>query len=141
MIISISFVDTSAFYALDDSDDANHEEAIKIRRGIRNGKLQIRRLYTSNYILDETLTLIRMHLGHSQAIDFGERIRKSRIVNVVRISAEVEEKAWVIFKKHKDKRYSFTDCTSFALMEEFGVKNAFSFDRNFEQYGFSLLRV
>jgi len=57
------------------------------------------------------------------------------------MSAEVEEKAWVVFKKHKDKRYSFTDCTSFALMEEFGVKNAFSFDRNFEQYGFSLLRV
>ena len=48
MTISISFVDTSAFYALDDSDDANHEEAIKIRRGIRNGKLQIRRLYSSS---------------------------------------------------------------------------------------------
>jgi len=60
MTISISFVDTSAFYALEDSDDANHEEAIKIRRAIRNGKLQIRMLYTSNYILDETLTLIRM---------------------------------------------------------------------------------
>lgn len=141
MNISISFVDASAFYALEDSDDVNHEEAVTIRRAIKKGKLQIRRLYTSNYILDETLTLIRMHLGHNQAIDFGERIKKSRIVNIVRISAEVEERAWVIFKKYKDKRYSFTDCTSFALMEEIGIKNAFAFDRNFEQYGFSLLRV
>lgn len=58
---------------------------------------------------------------------------------MVRISERIEEKAWRIFKEHEDKKYSFTDCTSFVLMEKLNVERAFVFDKNFEQYGFSTL--
>lgn len=141
MTIYTSFVDTSAFYALEDSDDKHHDEAIETREAIKKGALSIRKLYTSNFIFDETLTLLRMNLGHAHAVDFGGRLKSSKIVEIVRIDEGLEEEAWKIFKTYKDKRYSFTDCSSFALMDEMGIDRAFSFDENFEQYGFSMISV
>jgi len=52
---------------------------------------------------------------------------------------EDEARAWKIFKTHKDKTYSFTDCTSFALMEKNVIKNAFAYDRHFAQHGLNKL--
>lgn len=137
--IYTSFADTSAFYALEDSDDQHHEEAVEIREAIKREDLPVKRLYTSNYVLDETLTLLRMNLGQKHAVDFGERLRKSEIVVTNRINEGLEEKAWEIFKKHDDKKYSFTDATSFALMEKLNINKAFAFDKNFKQYGFTTI--
>ena len=35
-----------------------------------------------------------------------------------------------------DKVWSFTDCTSNAIMKDAGIIEAFAFDRHFEQMGF-----
>jgi predicted nucleic acid-binding protein len=48
----------------------------------------------------------------------------------------LEKAAWGIFEKHTDKEFSFTDCTSFALMEAEAIRNVFTFDQHFSQYGF-----
>ena len=45
-----------------------------------------------------------------------------------------------IFCRYKDKEFSFADCTSFALMEKFGIKNAFAFDEDFEKMGYIVLK-
>jgi uncharacterized protein len=37
---------------------------------------------------------------------------------------------------HRDKKWSLTDCSSFALMKELGIKEAFTFDKNFLEAGF-----
>jgi len=39
------------------------------------------------------------------------------------------------FRKYSEKRWSYTDCVSFAYMDEIGLEDAFTFDRNFAQYG------
>ncbi len=46
--------------------------------------------------------------------------------------------AWRIFKTHRDKGYSFTDCTSFALMDVLAIKNSFAYDGHFRQCGFGM---
>ena len=48
---------------------------------------------------------------------------------------EDEKKAWEIFVKYRDKTFSFTDCSSFALMERIGITEVFAFDEHFTQYG------
>jgi len=52
----------------------------------------------------------------------------------------VDTGAWVAIadrnNHYNDKDFSFTDCTSFALMERLKIKTAFSFDAHFTQYGF-----
>jgi hypothetical protein len=129
------YVDTSAFYALEDVSDDNHRKAIRIRDEIGDKKVG---LLTSNFVMDETLTLIRIKLGHDAAVNFGKNIRKSKIINVVHVTEEIEEHAWMIFVKYQDKDFSFTDCTSFEVMKKYGVKRAFTFDDHFKQIGFEI---
>ena len=130
------FVDSSAFYALKDPSDKNNKEAIdfmeKIRRNINM------RLVTSNFICDETITLIRMKLGHESAVRFGDQIRESKVVKILHVTEQLEEQGWQIFKKYNDKDFSFTDCTSFAIMDSEEIQQAFTFDKHFLQYGFNI---
>jgi uncharacterized protein len=133
------FLDTSAFLALEDKDDQNHDSAMEFRDKIRDGGTPFRMLYTTNYVVDETLTLIRTELGHAAAVSFGEAIRSSKLVSVLWIMPEADSKAWQTFKKYKDKDFSYTDCTSFAVMEAEEIDSVFSYDKHFTQYGYHSL--
>jgi len=127
------FIDTSAFLALEDESDERHEEAIRFReRELLAGSYEI---ITTSYILDETLTLIRNRLGIQASIDFSRKIRRSRIVRVISVSKEIEEKALDLFERYDDKNFSFTDCVSFVVMQDMGIQDAFTFDKHFVQIG------
>jgi len=126
---TLIFVDTSAWYALLDRKDRNHSHAVRFAQ--ESGDL----LLTSTYILDETVTLMRAHLGHAIAVRFGDRLWKEEITRLVRIAPEDEMRAWTIFARCTDKDFSYTDCTSFALMERLQIEAAFAFDIHFAQYG------
>lgn len=128
------FIDTSAFYALNDPHDRCHSEAKSYLDAVRNA-LHVA-LFTSNYIIDESLTLIRMKLGHDIAVRFGTQVRESKVLTIIRIEEDIEEAAWDIFQSFTDKEYSFTDCTSFAVMKQQGISDAFAFDKHFRQHGF-----
>jgi predicted nucleic acid-binding protein len=126
------FVDTSAFLAIENRRDASHTPAINFRdAALRQGK----RLITSDYVLDESYTIIRLRAGHAIAVAFGEALRHSQVVRIEPITPELVEAAWHIFKTYADHAFSFTDCTSFALMEHLTLKEAFSFDQHFHEYG------
>ena len=127
-------MDASAFYAAKDPSDEHHSQAVAFMEQVQKN-LNLH-LVTSNFIVDETLTLIRMKLGHEAAVRFGHQIRESKVVEVIRITEEIEERAWQIFLKYSDKDYSFTDCTSFAVMENLSLRNAFAFDKHFVEHGF-----
>jgi len=130
------FIDTTAFVALEDEDDKEHKPSLDYREKIRQGKTPFRALYTSNYILNEVFTLLRLKLSHQVAVAFEENIKCSKILRILRVTPENENVAWNIFKKYSDKDFSFTDCTSFALMEQEAMSTAFTFDKHFQQYGF-----
>jgi predicted nucleic acid-binding protein len=133
------FVDTSALVAIEDLDDTNHRRALEFREQVREGDTQFRRLYTSNYIVDETLTLLRYHCGHNVAVTFRKTIETSKLVQVLWVTEALERAAWNIFEKRSDKEYSFTDCTSFALMDAEAIRNAFAFDDHFSQQGYNVV--
>lgn len=133
------FIDTSAFVALEDEDDKEHKAALDYREKIRREETPFRALYTSNYILDEVVTLLRLKLGHQAAVAFGENLRRSKVLRRLRVTPAIEDNAWKIFKKYSDKDFSFTDCTSFVLMEQEAISTAFTFDEHFQQYGFQMV--
>lgn len=126
------FVDTGAWYAVVDKKDPDHSQAEQF---LRNNKIP---LLTTNFVFDETITLIRSRLGWNAAKEFGERLKKSGFVSIVAVRDEDEEKAWEIFLKYKDKDFSYTDCTSFAVMERLRIDTAFSFDSHFKTIGFQV---
>ena len=123
------FVDTGAWYALLDEDDANHHAAVRFKDSL------VHPLVTSNYIADEVITLVRSRLGHNVAVEIGQKLWDESIANLIRVTPRDEIKAWEIFVKYQDKAFSFTDCTSFTLMERVEVTEVFAFDEHFKQYG------
>ena len=123
------FVDTGAWYALLDKSDANHRAAVKFYDSL------VHPLVTSNYIADEVITLVRNRLGYKVAVEIGQKLWDESIANLFRVMPGDEKKAWEIFVGYQDKTFSFTDCTSFALMERMGITEVFAFDEHFTQYG------
>jgi predicted nucleic acid-binding protein len=128
------FVDTSAWYAVEVEDDVNHQAASKFLANIASGKHGVS--ITTDYVLDEALTLLRSRRDLASAETFIDKIRKSKSVRVFWVDEGLFEKALAIFQKSDHKSWSFTDCTSFALMQELSVFEAFTFDRHFREAGF-----
>jgi hypothetical protein len=125
------FVDTSAWYAYVNSGDPDHGRVVPL---LESPEL---RLVTSNFVFDELVTLVRLRLGHSTAVKVGKTMRSSGNIEIVRVLPEDDDNAWAFFVSHRDKDYSYTDCTSFALMRRTGIDRAFATDRHFRQAGFA----
>ena len=118
-------VDISAWYSLPDKDGANHHAAVKFN------DLLVHPLMTSE---DEVTTLVRNRPGYKVAVEIGQKLWGS-ITNLIRVMSRDARMEWGIFVQYRDKNFSFTGCTSFALMERIGLTGVFAFDRHFKQYG------
>lgn len=127
------FVDTSAWYALIDRKDPDH--------GPVAGCLQQyqKQLITSDYVVDETITLLRYRLGWQAAYAFGTSIEAGSVAVLQKIKEEDREAAWQIFCDYRDQALSFTDCTSFALMRRLRVEAAITMDSDFKIFKFTCL--
>lgn len=129
-------VDTSAFHALQNAGDVReHEIAKRIAEQLQANSAI---LVTTDYILDETYTLLRSVLGHKLAVAFGREIQRGGI-EIVQVDPSIQKAAWDIFERYADKDFSFTDCTSFVVMQRGRIEVAFTFDRHFQQYGLKTL--
>lgn len=129
------FVDTSGWMAMADSKDPLHIKSLEARdEWFEQGGI----LVTSNYVLDETLTLIRMLIGIEAAEKWWTMISDSPRCNVEWIIPERTEKAVRWFFSWRDQSFSFTDCTSFILMKELGLEDVLTGDRHFAAAGFRI---
>jgi uncharacterized protein len=130
-----TFVDTSAYFALLDADDANHAQARTIsHRLIAEGW----RLFTTSFVLAETHALLLNRLSQHIATRFLQDMEQSPTTLVWVTPADVQRAKAIIYQ-YDDKDFSLTDAASFAVMERIRVPAAFTFDRHFAQYGFTVL--
>ena len=119
-----------------DSNDPAHIKCIVARDAqLRAGSL----LLTTDYVADETLTLLRLRLGLPAAQDWWDRISGSPRVVLTGIDGDIRERALQWFFRYSDKNFSFTDCTSFAVMRREKIRDALTTDRHFQQVGFQAL--
>ncbi len=128
-----AFVDTGAWYALLDKKDPDHPAIVEAFRDYRG------RLITSNYVFDETVTLARYRLGWTVAHQLGRTLREQRVARLERVTAKDEAAAWSIFEQQHDKRYSFTDCTSFVLVQRLALPLCLAIDSDFRAFGLHCL--
>jgi predicted nucleic acid-binding protein len=126
------FIDTSAFVALRNAAEVEHERARTVLSGLLSEGVA---LFTSNYVFAETYTALLVRVGRAEAIEWGRRFRAGGAVELVRLDEEIESAAWDILERHRDKRWSYVDATSFALIERDGGGEAFAFDGHFAQRG------
>jgi predicted nucleic acid-binding protein len=134
--LSRVFVDTSAFVALRNRREQEHETA---RAALAALVAERASLFTSNYVFAETYTALLVRVGRREALEWGRRFRAGNAVELVRIDDSLEEDAWSLLESHADKTWSYVDASSFALMERERVSTALAFDRHFSQRGLTVL--
>lgn len=124
-------VDTSALVTLGDRGDDRHGRAVACRGSEAPG-----RLYLTDYVLDETLTLLRLRAGARAAALLAEQARKGQAFELVFIGPDLFWLAEERFRKLADQTVSFTDCTSFVVMDHLKLDAAFAFDDGFRRAGY-----
>jgi predicted nucleic acid-binding protein len=136
MTIKRLFVDTAGWVMMADGSDRKHAAAIAARdKWLKLGGV----LLTTDFVLDETLTLLRVRLSLDAAEAWWEQIDASPRVLWEWIDPERAEKARRWFFRFRDKSFSFTDCTSFVVMKDLRIRHALTSDHHFVQAGFELL--
>ena len=133
------FVDTWAWYALTDRSDTNHLRAQSTNDALLDAG---HTFVTTNFVLAETITLIRYNLHHAAAVRFRTTVHQlvdARLIELVRIDEAHEAVAWEIFEKYHDQKLSYVDCTSFAVMRALKLTHVFTADHHFATLGFILV--
>lgn len=129
------FVDTSAWYALASEREDRYDIA---RRVLDTLKHRRGKLVTSNFVVAETHALILNRRSRFDAARWLlETLRDT--AEIVRVDVADEEQAVAIIEGYRDKAFSYTDATSFAVMDRLRITTAFSFDRHFAQFGLTTL--
>ena len=133
------FVDTSALLSTLYKKDAKHKQAKVLSQELE--KDEKKTPVITDYILDETLTLLKKRVGHKEAVKFGKLVFSGKTkLKLIYLSNKVIREDFQLFVRYSDKGFSFTDCTSFAVMRYYKIKQAFTFDKHFEQAGFEILK-
>lgn len=125
-------IDTGAVYALLDRDDANHRAARRTLKALKKRRLEP---FLTNFVVAETHALLVARLDAALA----RRWLLENVWPVERVTEDDESRARAIITRYTDKRFTYTDATSFAVMERRGLKTAFAFDAHFRQYGFQVV--
>lgn len=127
------FVDTSAWAALYNPKDHYHEKA-KDLLTTRSASVD---LVTTDFIIDETLTLLLVRIGYPVAVACGKALFDQKVAKIASAEPDTLRSTWEIFKKfNRDKKWSFTDCLSYVVMKQWGIDTVFTFDRvDFGQMG------
>jgi predicted nucleic acid-binding protein len=127
------FMDSAGFLALWDAGDQHHLSAVKLQEELVRKR---RRFLTTEYVVDETITLLLVRHSHGAAVDFLDTIERTETLRLEWVGPDRFHDAGTLFRKHADKEWSFTDCVSFATMRELRVREAFTTDHHFKQAGF-----
>ncbi|MGQ0793078.1 MAG: type II toxin-antitoxin system VapC family toxin [Deltaproteobacteria bacterium] len=136
------FIDTWGWLALRDNGEAKHREAGEIYSKFRRDGAAI---YTSEYVMDETLTLLFRRLPFDYAAKFvkeTDRAAQNGYLLLEWITKERFENAKKLRIKFRDKPLiSFTDLTSMVVMSELGIKYILTEDEHFAQVGMDYERL
>jgi uncharacterized protein len=130
------FIDTSGFYAFLSMDDDSHGRAAEYLRAAAAKRI---RFVTTDYVLDETATLLKARGQDMLLAPFFNHIFASNGCRVLWTDSDRFRQALRFFLKHSDQPWSFTDCLSFCIMKDAGVREALTKDSHFTAAGFIVL--
>lgn len=128
------FVDTSFVIALVNRNDQYHEAAMRLSH-----KLESAGLVTSSGVLLEIGNGLAKRYRDS-AIEIIDLFQNADNVKIIEIDAKLFAAGLENYKRYTDKNWGLVDCISFAIMREHGIDEVLTFDYDFEQAGFTVLR-
>lgn len=129
------FVDTGALVARVLPRDQHH---LASRRGWQTLEDIEVRLYSSEHVFDESVSLLARQVGAAYAARWARDHLASEEITWLNVSREDFHEALRWLEKFADQKLSLTDCLSFSLMRRESIPSVFGFDHHFELAGFEL---
>ena len=132
------FLDTSFAIAVTVTTDRNHEIAVRVARELRSSRAI---LVTTHSILVEIGDSFSRPPYRAAATQLLRALRGDSGVVVLPVDSDLFSRGYRLFIDRPDKTWGLTDCISFAVVQQRGIRDALTADRHFEQAGFvALLR-
>lgn len=125
-------LDTGALYALVDSSDSRHAEAVNCLGCLEQNSHP---LFISNVTIYEAYRLILHRLGIIKALDFLEKSFDGSL-QIEYITKEDEDEARNYLNKYNDQPFTFVDALNFVVMVRIKILKVFTFDGHFNIIGF-----
>ncbi|MEA5517579.1 DNA-binding protein [Limnoraphis robusta] len=123
------FVDTSAWFASVVPSDPDYQAvSIWMRQNTED-------LLTTDYIVDETLTLLRARKETARSLAMGQAFFSGQLGTLYFLTEADIQLTWQVFSQFSDKEWSFTDCSSKVIIEKLQISKALSLDNHFRQFG------
>lgn len=90
-----------------------------------------------SYVLAEFIPLCRSRgVPLQQAVEFSVALLQNPLIRVIWVEESVHYAALLLIESRADKTYSLCDAVSFVLMRMYGITEALTTDRHFQQEGF-----
>jgi predicted nucleic acid-binding protein len=128
-----AFADTFFLLAFLNSRDRLHHKAAELMDHYSGD------LVTTECVLVELADAMADPRDRQACVNFIEALRNDSDANIVPSTTALFEQGLRLFSERADKRWSLTDCISFVVMEQHGIREALTGDHHFEQAGFVAL--
>jgi uncharacterized protein len=125
----VVFVDTSAWFSFFLPIDVRHNEMRTLLASLGAP------LVTTDYCIDETLTLLLARGEVRRSIDAGRAFFHESVARIQFVSPAQIQRAWILFQQRAAAGWSFTDCTSKIVIDKLGIQSAIALDDHFRQFG------
>jgi uncharacterized protein len=127
------FIDTSFVIALLNEKDLDHRYAVDLSLLYEGFPT----LITDSVLLEIGNSLARRF--RQEAIQTINSFLLSGETEIIRLTPDLFDKAFLLYRLHKDKTWGLVDCVSFFVMKDRGVSDALTSDKHFQQAGFNAL--
>jgi predicted nucleic acid-binding protein len=125
------FADTFYWLALLNPDDAYYER-------VAGFDLAGRKVITTEAVRIETMDGLCSPRLRPSGVRFWAITESDPELTILAIDRDLLARAADLFRRRPDKDWSLTDCLSFAVMADRGIRTALTGDRHFEQAGFDI---
>ena len=124
------FADSYYYLAFVNDRDAGHERALEFSRSYRG------RSMTTEWVLTEVADALSVPEQRGVFLELLTQLRNDPGLTILEASHDLFDRGIALFAERPDKSWSLTDCISFVAMQRFGVSEALTADRHFQQAGF-----
>ncbi len=129
----LAFADSAFYLAAANPHDGLHDAATTLARDFRGGRV------TTDFVLVEVGNFLARSEDRPVFLELVDRLRASPSTEIVPAGRALLDAGLELYRKRSDKDWSLTDCISFVVMQQRGIREALTADHHFEQAGYVAL--
>lgn len=130
------FLDTAYAIALAVPRDNHHQRALLLADELESSNT---RIITTRSVMLEIGDALSKKLYRQAAVELLLALEQDSNIEIVPMSEDLYNRAYLLFCDRLDKEWGLTDCVSFIVMHDRQIVEALTTDEHYKQAGFRAL--